>query len=193
MALLNASSEAQATELWLQHDCEWRGCVWEGVYCMCRMCYVISACQAGVSGINKHATKITEQESDTHAHTHRWSIVAGIRGKETTWLVSVCSRRVRVYITLSTRVLKTYMVSRGLGPLVNTIKHVSLFFYCLWATYLHSQSHRDCSLALLAWIYLYGLISALRMLVGDNWINSACLWLFLCVCEPTDLERLVGI
>lgn len=67
MALLNASSEAQATELWLQHDCEWRGCVWEGVYCMCRMCYVISACQAGVSGINKHATKITEQESDTHA------------------------------------------------------------------------------------------------------------------------------
>ncbi len=43
--------------------------VWECVHCMCHMCYVISACQARVSGINKHATKIMELESDTHTHT----------------------------------------------------------------------------------------------------------------------------
>lgn len=39
--------------------------MWECVYCMCHVCYVISACQAGASGINGYAAKITEQESDT--------------------------------------------------------------------------------------------------------------------------------
>lgn len=37
---------------------------------MCHMCYVISAWQAGASGINKHAAEITEQEH-THTHTDR--------------------------------------------------------------------------------------------------------------------------
>lgn len=82
-----AESEAKVTELWLLWA---EGCMWEWAHSMCHMCCVIS-------GANPQpmASMDMLERSQSKKVTHA-SVVAGISGKETMWLVSVCSLRAYV-------------------------------------------------------------------------------------------------
>ena len=124
------------------------GCVWECVYCTGHMCYVISACQLGVSGINKQAI---EQESDTHTYTHTEG--QGLREYERDQVSRIslqctwASRR--VYTQSWVHVLKAYLMSIRLrSALIPYINHVSSIFSsysgCWWDAELDITYYSDC-------------------------------------------------
>lgn len=82
---------------------------------LCELC-----CQATANGLNGYARKITQGKKVTHA-----SMVAGISGKETMWLVSVCSLRVCVFVCVYNT---EYTCVKSL------VSNMCVFFYCLLAT-----------------------------------------------------------